>query len=320
MMASTPLVSVIICAYNAGGYLNASLESIMRQRYQALEILLVDDGSTDGSIEGASDLIRSDNRIRLIRQENKGKPGAMNTALAMMRGELYVLQDADDISDERRIAAQVECMVRHPDIAAVFCGYDVNLDGVRMAPIMQAKDVEECRQDISALRMPGHDPTAMYRWSMVQDLRYEVDLLQAEGYDYILRVGERSPMMVLGECLYSYRIHMQSLTKRDPSIREKMVDMARQRAKARRGMSEEALSNYQRVLRGNRARDNNLAAHFMDSVCSQKQHGRLGGAFRAGLQCARLHPGDLHYWKAFAYAAMPVPLMQRIRSRHATAV
>jgi hypothetical protein len=160
----------------------------------------------------------------------------------------------------------------------------------------------------------------MYRWSMVREFRYSPELRIGEGLDYILRIGERYPMLVLGECLYSYRVHRQSLTKRDPALRLSLVEEALRRARQRRGQ-EAGVAMEQQGRRGrNCARDNNLAAHFIDSVWSQKQHGRVGGALWTGLQCAALHPNDRHYWKALVYATLPRPMMQRIRSRRAAAV
>ena len=68
------LVTVVICVYNAGAFLRPSVESILSQTYQNLEVILVDDGSTDGCFSAINDL--SDPRMRILRQENRGKPAA----------------------------------------------------------------------------------------------------------------------------------------------------------------------------------------------------------------------------------------------------
>ena len=82
-----------------------------------------------------------------------------------------------------------------------------------MAPLFVAKSEKECWKAIASFRMPAHDPTGMYRISLVGGLRYEESLQGAEGLDYILRVGEKHPMVVLGECLYQYRILDTSITR-----------------------------------------------------------------------------------------------------------
>src|ERR1700733_3555257 len=104
-MTNNPLVSVIMCVYNAGSYLLPAVQSVLAQTYQTIELLIVDDGSTDGCMECIQKI--EDPRIRIIRQKNKGKPAAMNVALAEMRGEFYALNDADDLSHPRRIELQL---------------------------------------------------------------------------------------------------------------------------------------------------------------------------------------------------------------------
>src|SRR5688572_13130617 len=170
-----PLVSVIVCAYNAGAYLVEALESLVGQTYRNIEILVVDDGSTDGSVADATTRV-TDERVRVIEQANGGRAAALNRALGEMRGEFYTTLDADDRCAPQRIERQVRWMLVHPQLACVFCGYDLILRKRRKAPLFQARSVEECRGLIERFRMPGHDPTAMYRMSMVREMRYDESL------------------------------------------------------------------------------------------------------------------------------------------------
>lgn len=90
-----PLISVIIPIYNVAPYLRECLESIIHQTYSHLEIILVNDGSTDGSEKIAREYL-SDPRVRLISQENKGLSGARNTGMREARGEYLAFVDSDD--------------------------------------------------------------------------------------------------------------------------------------------------------------------------------------------------------------------------------
>jgi glycosyltransferase involved in cell wall biosynthesis len=92
---TTPLISVIIPVYNVSAFLPEALESVQNQTYRNLEIILVDDGSTDGSGK-ICDTYTSDNRIRVIHQQNLGLSGARNTGLNAMTGDLLVFFDSDD--------------------------------------------------------------------------------------------------------------------------------------------------------------------------------------------------------------------------------
>src|SRR5262249_46667806 len=200
-----PLVTVVICVYNAGEYLRPSLLSIMEQTYRNLDILIIDDGSTDGCFESVQDLM-ADSRIRVFHQANATKPVALNRALDRVQGEFYAIHDADDISYPSRIESQVRALLNRPQLAAVFCGNELILNGRSMAPTFATKCEADCKLEIGAFRIPALDPTGMFRMSLVGHIRYEASLPIVETFDYILRVGEQYPMIVLGECLYGYRI------------------------------------------------------------------------------------------------------------------
>ena len=97
----------------------------------------------------------------------------------------------DDISYPNRIETQAGYLRAKPDVAGVFCGYDLIIGKRRIAPHCEEKDAARCDLDIRNFAMPGHDPTAMYRSSMVRGFRFSEELTNAEGLDFILRVGER---------------------------------------------------------------------------------------------------------------------------------
>jgi glycosyltransferase involved in cell wall biosynthesis len=320
-LLKSPLVTVVMCVYNAGEYLRPSLLSIIGQTYRNLDILIIDDGSTDGCFGSVQDLL-ADNRVRVFHQANATKPVAFNRALGEVRGEFYAIQDADDISYSKRIEKQVHAMLNRPQLAAVFCGNELILNGRSMAPVFAPRGEADCKREIDAFRMPAHDPTGMFRMSLVGDLRYDPSLQVAETFDYILRIGERSPMIVLGDCLYGYRILPNSLTRRDPMWREQFVVQALRRACNRRGQDYEQV--FPDGADGNRRSrnsvlDNNIAAHFIKSVLDQRQAKDYLAALGTGWACVRLHPTDPHYYKALVYALVS-PSAVRYLSRKYPAV
>jgi glycosyltransferase involved in cell wall biosynthesis len=308
-----PLVSVLVPVHNAGPFLRDAVESVVAQTYRNLEIIVIDDGSTDDCIASIEDL--GDSRIRLIRQPNRGKAAALNRAMSLMSGEYYFIQDADDLSYSTRVVEQVRCLQDHPDLAGLFCGYDIILEGRRLAPQFRGKDRRDCERDIAAYRMPGHDPTCAFRTSTVRHLQYDESLRVGQGYDYVLRIGEQFPVMVLGQCLYSYRVTRASNTRLDSSRREKYVHEILCKARCRRGADESlpdpSLHRHQRTPR--RVTDNNLAAAFIESVLDQRMIGRRLSAMRTGLQCCALSPLDPHYHKAFVYSVSPSWLARSFR-------
>ena len=105
-------VSVVIPVYNVKPYLERCVNSVLRQTYKDLEIILVDDGSTDGSGELCNDIATRDHRIRVIHQENQGLSGARNTGIQQATGEYIIFLDSDD---KWLLDYGIETLVNHSD-------------------------------------------------------------------------------------------------------------------------------------------------------------------------------------------------------------
>ncbi len=117
MSSGAPLVSVVIPCYNAGRWVGATLESVLAQSYRPLEIIVVDDGSTDDSSEV---LRRFESAGALvIRQKNAGQTAALNRGLAHARGQLIQFLDADDLLAPEKIARQVARLAGRHDAVAM---------------------------------------------------------------------------------------------------------------------------------------------------------------------------------------------------------
>ena len=319
-MKKKPLVSVLIPVYNAGEYLRFSVQSILSQTYSNLEMLIIDDGSTDGCMDSIADL--NDSRIRIIIQKNAGKAAALNHALQKLSGEFYAIQDADDISYPHRIERQVDCMLGNPKLAAVFTGHDIILGRQRIAPTFSGKSIDECRYGIEQFRMPAHDATPMFRVSLVQKFCFEPTLRIGQGFDYILRVGEHYPMLVLAECLYSYRVHFDSTITKNVLLRKHMIRSVFERAYKRRGLnpSDYFPVNSERIsILQHRERETHIVPHLMESVLDLRRADRNWEALKTAFICLQLHPCDPYYYKPLAYFLVPLVLIRYYRSRKVNA-
>ena len=111
-MPSPPMVSVIVPAYNASATVEETLRSALAQTLREIEVLVVDDGSTDGTASVVERVAEGDSRVRLIRQENAGVAAARNAAIAASRGRYVAPLDADDVWYPEKLAAQVARMER----------------------------------------------------------------------------------------------------------------------------------------------------------------------------------------------------------------
>jgi glycosyltransferase involved in cell wall biosynthesis len=117
--SQTPLVSVVIPAYNAAATLAATLDTVLAQSHPRLEVVVVDDGSTDATPEVLAGYGR---RIVAVRQQNRGLAGARNAGWRAARGELVAIMDADDLCAPERVSIQVQALQHHPE--AVLCASD----------------------------------------------------------------------------------------------------------------------------------------------------------------------------------------------------
>lgn len=114
-----PAVSVIMAAYNVEPYLVAAMQSVLRQTFRDLELIVIDDGSTDQSYELALRTAEGDPRVTVLRQKNGGISSARNHALRAASGDLIALLDSDDMWDPAFLQAQVDILASHPDIDIV---------------------------------------------------------------------------------------------------------------------------------------------------------------------------------------------------------
>lgn len=143
-----PLVSVVIAAYNAERTLAAAIESVLRQTYLCLEIIVIDDGSKDGT----ANIIRSfGEQIRTAWQPNGGLASARNSGCKLARGELIALMDADDLCAPERIAVQVRVFRRFPD--AILCGSNFSAfgEGGEISPSFGAEYYSEIADTVVGL-------------------------------------------------------------------------------------------------------------------------------------------------------------------------
>ncbi|HLF31169.1 MAG TPA: glycosyltransferase [Xanthomonadales bacterium] len=119
-MSALPLVSTIIPCYNGGAFLADAVSSIRRQKHAAVEIIVIDDGSTDDSAAVAAKLAGPD--LHYFRQENQGLPSARNAGLERARGEIIAFLDVDDLWHDNTLEIQLSLLNAHLEIDIVI-GY-----------------------------------------------------------------------------------------------------------------------------------------------------------------------------------------------------
>jgi glycosyltransferase involved in cell wall biosynthesis len=127
LLPSSPLVSVTIPVWNGALHIGEALASVLAQAHPALEVIVVDDGSTDGTVEAAQRV--ADGRCRILRQSRSGPAAARNLGVAGSRGALLAFLDADDVWMREKLALQMPALLNDPTLDMVFGHYVTIGDG-----------------------------------------------------------------------------------------------------------------------------------------------------------------------------------------------
>ncbi len=228
---SVPSLTVLMPVYNAATHLEDAITSVLAQSFEDFELLLMDDGSTDESMEVAREF--RDKRIRIESQaENLGLIETLNRGIDMSRGSLLARMDADDVSHPERFAMQVDFLGLNPDIAGVSCAFDLMDDCGRPLPddYGRLRPVESL-----ALRWALHfgcfftHSGAMFRTSVLSasggfDSRYAY----AEDYELWLRLVDEHRLANIPRILLTRREHGANVSTRFREIQRENAYLALQ--------------------------------------------------------------------------------------------
>jgi len=237
-MSAAPLISVVMPVYNGRQYLSEAVESILDQTFRDFEFVIIDDGSTDGSLDVLQTYAQRDRRIRIISRPNTGLVGALNDGLAEAKGTLIVRMDADDISLPERLARQVHYMECNPDcVAAGSSHYIITSRGETIGEMM----AETAADRISLMLLEGlsvlaHPATIIRADALRRVGGYRAEFVHAEDYDLWLRLDEIGELGNLPETLFKYRWHFESICQKQTATQCRHVIKARTEAHRRRGM------------------------------------------------------------------------------------
>ena len=216
--SNNPKVTVFIPVYNREQYVGEAIESILAQTFSDFEILLVDDGSTDSSV----DTIRSytDPRIRLIcNEKNLGIPKTRNKGVEQARGEYMAMLDSDDQAYPDRLKKQVAFLDTRPEYAQVgsWCqmmdAQGHTLNKVKRQPVLP--------DDIHAqflFRCAMSNRSIMARTAILQTYGYRNDFPRCQDYELHVRLAKKYKLGNIPECLVYGRIHPEQITGTTPDL------------------------------------------------------------------------------------------------------
>jgi len=223
-MSTAPLVSVIIPVYNCKRFIVEAVDSALQQDYPDKEVIVIDDGSTDGTL----DILRTyGDRIRLIAQKNAGPPAARNNALRAAHGDFVAFLDADDVWAQGKLAAQVAHLQANPDVGTVLTHWHVwpaEADGSFRRPGSFATPIRSSQADE---RYSGWmynrllfdcellTTTVMMRMRVAREIgEFDVTLYNGDDYDYWIRASRLAKVSRLKDIGALYRVVPGSVSRK----------------------------------------------------------------------------------------------------------
>lgn len=203
------LVSFIMPVYNGASFLSKTIESILNQTYENFELLILDDFSTDNSIE----IIKSfdDKRIRLFKnKKNEGYIKGLNFLIQNSRGDYIARNDQDDISLPNRIYKQLKLFKRKPELSIV--GGQIKTFGKSQKKISYPTSLSDCRSHL-LFNTCLHHPTVIFKRKKIESLinrLYDEDKEPSEDYDLWTRLSLFLEIENVPDIILKYRIHQNN--------------------------------------------------------------------------------------------------------------
>lgn len=217
-------VSIIMPVYNGEQFITQAIDSVLDQTWQDWELVVIDDGSTDGTADIVS--AYDDPRIRYIYQENQGQPAALNRGLEAVKGSYVTTLDADDWLGPSSLKDRAVCLEEHPEFGAVYCdGYYCSPSGDILKRFSDERYSDNVTGDIydalviSSLYSAGS--SVMIRREVIDQhqLRYDESIVWCQDWDFYIRVAEWARFGYVGSPSVYYRLHDTNMTMTMPKGR-----------------------------------------------------------------------------------------------------
>ncbi len=303
-MNGLPAISVVVPCYNAAPFVAATLRSVLAQQGFELQVIVVDDGSTDGSPELVA---RDFPAVTMVRQTNAGVAAARNTGLAHARHDWVAFIDADDLWLPGKLQAQWALLSGHPEAGLAYTAWKVWTSN---EPEPTADWLAQLARDAARSELWQGASGWIYPellvdcevWTSSVLVRREL-LVQVGGFDAALRIGEDwdlwlrlsrlTPMLRVTRPLAIYRMHPDSITKAPPDTNYKHLVVMR--ALERWGVAGPD---------GRRARMADVrrsqARTWMDLAGARARLGAMAHARRDAVRAVQSQPLALRGWKVLA--------------------
>jgi glycosyltransferase involved in cell wall biosynthesis len=245
---NAPLVSILMVTYNRADFIGAAIASVMAQTYKNWELIIIDDGSTDGTKSVTETALEP--RIRYVSHDrNKGIQASRNEALSLAHGNYIAVLDSDDLwTDPQKLEAQVAYLNEHPDCVVVGTSITrIDRMGNQIGTAKYASNDASIRRDLLLRNQFAHSSVLMRKTALAKTEGYRFEL--AEDFDLFLQLGKLGKFANLSKAMTSYRVHGESASTRKLAMAKSIHAIIERHAQAYPFATFARLKNYLRIMK-----------------------------------------------------------------------
>lgn len=253
------LISIIVPVYQVEGYLRECIDSLINQTYENIEILLIDDGSTDKSGQICDEYAKKDNRIRVVHQDYKGVSATRNTGLKNVRGEYIAFVDSDDIVSSEYVEVLYN-LIKEYSADISICHYlrsekaDISmLNESDIMPTVVSMQSQELLQKWHGRykKIETVVWNKLYHKSIFQNnISFPEGKIHEDTYVSHILVSNADRIVITEQKLYLYRVRHGSITKTKATKESKRQDLEAQKARMKYFRDRHMYGSYLRCLKG----------------------------------------------------------------------
>lgn len=305
------LISVVMPMRNGEAFVREAIESILVETSVPLELVVIDDGSTDRSAEVVRKV--GDERIRIVPGPQKGIAAALNAGLAVAKGEYFARCDADDIYASDRLAGQRQLLETRPELGAV-CGIynHVTDTGEHITDQTPSKTAEGISHELKNGAGRTHLCTFLVRMKHLRELEgFRPYFIGTEDADFQLRLGEVCEVWYEPRVCYHYRLHGSSITHTQPSAERQFLEkMAREFQKQRLATGQDDLQRGTPppipagLSNKAKATDVQIQSILLGAAWKEHRGGEKMKSVRTGFRAVMKAPGSVSAWKSLVALAL----------------
>ncbi len=209
-----PLISVLLPVYNADDFLQRTLDSLLYQTFENFEIIAINDGSTDASLEILTTYAKRDKRLVVVNQENQGLVKTLNNAACLAKGTYLARMDSDDISLPRRFEHQIEAFKKNPNAVLVGGGFDVmDEDDDILYHDAVTTQKEELYRSLYTRNPIAHGSVMFLKEAFDLSGGYSGECGPTEDYELWTRLTKYGDIIAVAPTIFRWRINPNGITK-----------------------------------------------------------------------------------------------------------